>query len=201
MDQAVGLAILVALSTGCRDAVQPVVEPPAVQPPAITIGFPPLSRPGDIYVASEELAEELARDLGLEYRYVLYEDGSFALQSFCCRFIVHEIGGEYVRTDSLITFAFNDRENQGTWAASGVIRGDSLAVAYDAEMRGRGFGFIDGVYVRQPEAPWIDPGVPGHRSIGRIDPALRDRNAWAEDVVGGRHESVGMRFRREAPSG
>jgi len=56
-------------------------------------------------------------------RYLLYPDSTFALQYPRARY-----EGTYVRRDSVLTLAFA----QGSWAAAGTIRGDSLIVRYNA---------------------------------------------------------------------
>jgi hypothetical protein len=149
---AMGLGILLALSTACRDAVQPVPEPPAMTPPPMTWGFPALDKPGTVYVASEELAAKQTSQFDpFESRYVVYEDGSFAKQFFCCTWVFSELTGRYVRTGSLITFTFDDRGDGRHRAAEGVIGGDSLTVTYNLELTG--VGFIGGVYLRASDAP------------------------------------------------
>lgn len=67
---------------------------------------------------------------GQPSRYVLYADGTFLL----------EIGayartGTYVRTESVITFAWGGASNGiGVWGASAVMRGDEMSVTYNLAM-------------------------------------------------------------------
>ena len=77
-------------------------------------------------------------------RYVLQEDGTFALQYVKDFFF--EYTGRYSRVNAAIAFAFD--ANSGAWQATGTIHGDSLVVAYNTNMQLS--GFEDGLYVRTP---------------------------------------------------
>lgn len=76
-----------------------------------------------VYLAPDSLYGQLSR-------YLLYADGTFVL----------EIGGytrtgTYVRTDSLITFAWGGASNGvGVWGATAVVRGDDMTVTYNLAM-------------------------------------------------------------------
>jgi TolB protein len=139
---AVALAALFALSTGCKDSLQPeppIVEPPVVAPPVAPPPTPPGARPGGTYRSPSS-------------RYILYEDSTFALQY---SHIARPYTGRYSIADSLITLDFDAKAGQ--WQATGTLRGDSLTVKYNTDMMLSDFEdgvyvLEDGVYVESPIA-------------------------------------------------
>ncbi len=97
-------------------------------------GYPPLSRPGAIY-------DRVTASFVAGYsRYVLYDDGTVALQYLSAsRFF--EYSGRWARVNTLVRFSFKDGND---WTASGVAQADSLVVKYDESMSLS--DFEDGVY-------------------------------------------------------
>jgi Tol biopolymer transport system component len=108
-------------------AVTPDPSGPTTDFPGPRDEFPPLLRPGIIYVQTTALG---ATTLG-RTRYVLYEDSTFGLQ-YASNNASFEYAGKYSQADSLVSFRFD--ANQGTWTAEGIVRADSLIVKYDDDM-------------------------------------------------------------------
>jgi hypothetical protein len=105
--------------------------------------FPTLTPPAVAY----ERSTPHSYPAGALSRYVLFEDGRFSLQYLRPHVQFFEYRGRYARADSLITFDFDDWNLAGPWQATGVVRGDSIVVAYNIVM---GLAdFEDGVYVRR----------------------------------------------------
>jgi hypothetical protein len=84
-------------------------------------------------------------------RFVLYEDARFGLQFSSPTRGFFEYAGQYVRTDTGIGFAFAGASIAGPWQAFGTASGDRLSVSYNELMQHS--DFVDGVYVRVPDAP------------------------------------------------
>lgn len=79
-------------------------------------------------------------------RFVLYDNGAFALQ-------YPSLGqggyrGEYEDAHGVITFEWEGSSVAGQWGASGALRGDALTVQYNQMMRLD--DFEDAVYMRIP---------------------------------------------------
>jgi hypothetical protein len=129
----------------------PPPPPPTPLPPAPP--FPALPRAGMIYDGAAELYASLFgfHQSRLASRYVLWDDGTFALQFSSVRWGFFQYPGRYTRADSLITFAFADGSTAGTWDATGSLRGDTLIVSYSLLMQHS--DFLDGAYVRAPPTP------------------------------------------------
>jgi hypothetical protein len=90
-------------------------------------------------------ASPIYRNHGMPFdsRYVLYDDGKFALQ-FSGLF---EYRGTYKESDGTITFEWEGWSVMGPWGATGTLNGDTLDVKYNLVMQLT--DFIDGVYIRQ----------------------------------------------------
>lgn len=150
------LGLLLVLSAGCSDAVQP--EPPTAQPEPPTVAspeppltaqqdFPALSRPGVIFNGAGAIYPPTAYHEGaLTSRYVLYQDGSFGLQLLSPKFGFFEYTGHYVRMESHVALNFNASNLAGPWVATGNLRGDVLTVSYNIVMLLADFS--DGAYLR-----------------------------------------------------
>ena len=82
----------------------------------------------------------------LASRYVLYDDGTFALQYASVRYPFFQYRGDYSVTNGSITFGWT---GSGTshWQASGEISDESLTVHYNLDMQMS--DFEDGVYLRE----------------------------------------------------
>ena len=135
------LATLVPLALACSDVTGPVDTPlpPSSQP--TVPAFPATTGPAAIYVEQNSLYPPYST------RFVLYENGAFALQ-FPSSGLPLEFAGAYTRTDSLVTFEWRSSR---AWGATGILRGDELVVRYNVLMQMT--DFVDGTYVRSRGAP------------------------------------------------
>ena len=151
------LAAAVPFALGCAPQDPPVAPtfspsrppptPPAPPPrPEAALAFPALSRPGEIYVESGEIYS-----INIPFhggrpvsRFVLYDDGVFALQFSSYRQGFFQYYGKFTRANSRVTFSFD--ANNGSWQAMGTQRGDTLVVAYNTTMQWDDFN--DGTYTR-----------------------------------------------------
>ena len=106
--------------------------------------FPELSKPGTIYVELTP-APEFTPGLHSASRYVLYDDGTFGLQTSSA-LQQYEFSGRYTRADSLVTFDWDGWSAAGPWKASAIMRGDQLIVTYGEIMTMT--DFVDATYVR-----------------------------------------------------
>ena len=152
------IAFAMITSTSCSDVTgsiaaspPPSLPPTEPAPPAPAPAFPPLSRPGVVYLGNDAIYDALVsfHQSKVASRYVLYDDSTFALQFSTLRFGFFEYTGRFTRADSRITFDWVGSSTAGPWGAIGTMRGDSLSVAYSLDMQMA--DFIDGVYVRVPE--------------------------------------------------
>jgi hypothetical protein len=142
------LIALAVMATACRDVVLPTAATsvPSSVPPSSTssqpIGTPPafpsVTRPARIYVAVD-LPYYSMHGSPLASRYVLYDDGTFALQYASANYPFFEYRGTYKEANDLVTFVDGE-----SWTAT--LSGDSLAVRYTEMMHHS--DFLDGVYVR-----------------------------------------------------
>ena len=80
----------------------------------------------------------------LASRYVLYDDGSFALQYTSANYPFFEYLGTYTEANSLIKFLDKD----AGWEATVSPRVESISVRYPLLMQQS--DFLDGVYIRTP---------------------------------------------------
>ncbi len=87
----------------------------------------------------------------LKSRFVLYNDGTFALQFSSVKYGLFEYVGTYVRTASDIVFYFKDASRAGPWDAAATLNGTLMSVSYNVIMIGADFN--NGVYVESPAAP------------------------------------------------
>ena len=144
------VAISVALLAGaCADpASMPTAPTTTARPPAADVPrrFPAISRPGRIYVGVDSPSYP-HQGSPLESRYVLYDDGTFALQYSSANFPFVELRGTYQEADALITFEWESSNIAGPWGATGTLDGDSLSVRYNLVMQWT--DFEDGVYIRE----------------------------------------------------
>ena len=118
----VGFLVLSAACNGDRPTAP---SPLPTQPPPTAA--PPVIGPADIYSFSGRLSYPI-RDYTTASRFVLYHNGTFALQYV-------SLGGEYLgtyrRENGLISFRF---VADGRWVATGTLNGDLLEVRYDVIM-------------------------------------------------------------------
>jgi hypothetical protein len=122
------LALSIACNSDRPTSPSSLPTPPtSTVQPAPTAAVPTLIGPADTYLFSERLSYPI-RDYTVTSKYVLHDNGAFALQ-------YPSIGGEYVGTyrkeNGRITFRFS---SDGRWDATGTLNGDSLEVRYNVIM-------------------------------------------------------------------
>lgn len=145
------LLALLVLASACADSVTPTTPAPPPEttssPPPPTPGpdFPAVSRPARIYLFASKLSYPV-HEWTSGSRYVLYDDGTFALQSL--RSQGFEYRGTYTESNALIMFHWQDNQNvPAPWRpATGTVTDDHLTVRYDVIMNMD--DFEDAVYIR-----------------------------------------------------
>ena len=124
---------LIALPVGCSDPFTPVDTTPSYVAPSSRPLFPAITRQAAIF-----RADSLAAIRAFASQYVLYPDGTFALQSTDGeRFF--QITGHYTRTESVFTFEFSPDNT-----SIGTLRETVLDVKYNETMSKN--DFVDGRY-------------------------------------------------------
>ena len=135
-----------ATPTGPTTPIETIPARPT--PPGATSAsdFPPVSRPTRSYVFARELSLPV-NEWTQSSRYVLYDDGTFALQ-YLLSGGSFEYRGTYTETNALLTFHWQANQNvPAPWyPATGTLIDDSLTVRYDFIMILD--DFEDAVYVR-----------------------------------------------------
>jgi len=132
--------------TGCGTSpISPTASRPPVTaslptppPPGAPIGpliFPALTQPARVYQAPL-----------LASRYVLYDDGDFALQFATALGPLVEYIGTYTETAGRITFMWEGWSVAGPWEADGTVTEETLTVTYNAVMVLS--DFVSGAYQR-----------------------------------------------------
>ena len=162
--RAATLVALLGLAAACADitppASRPALPPPSSTPPSGTPiatggGFPALSRAGEIYWEAGapygDPASLQNHNGMLMSRFVLYNDGTFALQFMSGRVGFFDYKGSYVRADASVGFTWEGWSTAGPWGATGTVRGDTLHVAYNNIMMLS--DFVDADYVRAAGTP------------------------------------------------
>jgi len=148
------VAALLAISTACSESSPPTrpspvaasVETPAPPPPVPhTPTFPALSRPGRVYVGVPAPATP-THGSALYSRFVLYDDGTFALQYSSANFGFFDYRGTYTG-ETALEFQWEGWSTAGPWGASGTLDGETLSVKYNLIMQLT--DFEDGVYTRE----------------------------------------------------
>jgi hypothetical protein len=107
--------------------------------------FPPPSEPARVYVAVDQ-PFYLIHGSPLASRYLLFDDGSFALQYSSANYPFFEYRGTYQEEGGRITFEWEGWSVAGPWGATGSIAEDLLSVQYNVIMQLS--DFEDGLYVR-----------------------------------------------------
>ncbi len=110
------------LSIACSNGERPTAPSPLPPQPPPTAGWPPLRGPSDIYLFSGMLDSTYGHYATVS-RYVLYDNGTFALQ-YAHGF---EYIGTYRQENGRIHFDF---DANGSSDASGALNDDSLEVRY-----------------------------------------------------------------------
>ena len=151
---AISIVLGAALAGACTDGMMPPTAPTAktTSPPAaastapmsdVAPGFPPPSRPARIYVDPMPPSYSM-HGSPLASRYLLFEDGTFALQYASANYPFFEYLGTYKEAGAVITFEW---KGCCGWSATGSLEGDALKVEYSLNMVMS--DFINGVYLRQ----------------------------------------------------
>ena len=140
------VVVLLVLSTACGDSVptsptgtspSPSGAPlPSVTPPT---SFPPLTGPSRTFIF--ERANYRVAEYTEKSRFVLYDNGAFALQ------LGTQLRGSFTTQENGLLY-FNFESNLGSWAATGKLEGDSLEVKYNTMMQLD--DFEDAFYARMP---------------------------------------------------
>jgi hypothetical protein len=127
--------------------VVPVSAPatPTPAPAAVWPAFKTPSSPAHIYDETSPLYAFIYPMHGsLVSRYVLYDDGRFAIQFSSGAFGPFEYKGSYLNASGQIHFLFDDANLGGAWEATGTRDGSQIRVAYNGIMIGADFN--NGVY-------------------------------------------------------
>ncbi len=126
--------------------IPPVSAPPA--PPAHDVPAPSTAGPGVLY----QRVSEPALSYGVSDAYWLSSDVDSTFVMIFPDGRTHwGWSGRYSRADSVLVFRYNGWSAAGELAARGVVRGDTLVLAYNHVMHLT--DFADGVYVRAPARP------------------------------------------------
>lgn len=149
------LGAVLALSTACSEVTPPTAPTPTAEqlpapaptPPAPRVPtFPAISKPARVYVGVPSTSYPI-HGSPLASRYVLYDDGTFALQYSSANYPFFEYLGTYSEENGDIAFHWDGWSAAGPWGAIGTLTEDSLSVKYNVIMQMS--DFEDGVYVRQ----------------------------------------------------
>ena len=135
-------AIICAVVTlaGCGDGVRsagptaptPTVVPsPQPVPPSLTGTYPPITGPARVFVYRDSPYPRVAA-YTLSSRFVLYDDGHFALQY---QYPIGEYRGTYTTSDGAVTFNWEGASVAGAWGAEATLSGDMLSVRYNVIMQ------------------------------------------------------------------
>jgi hypothetical protein len=118
----------------------PSVTPATPAPAPPTTNFPALSGPSRTFTFDHELTYRPS-DYTKQSRFVLYDDGAFALQYVSLGI---EYRGGYTESNGVITFQWEGWNIGGPWGATGTLKDSSLTVEYNPIMQGS--DFEDAVY-------------------------------------------------------
>jgi hypothetical protein len=118
---------------------------PTPAPAAYRGTFPPVSAPARVYVGVVNDPISPMHGSPLASRYVLYDDGRFALQYSSANYPFFEYRGTYREANAVVTFEWEGWSVAGPWGATGSVTGDSLNVRYNEIMQLS--DFVDGVYI------------------------------------------------------
>lgn len=130
---------LLFLAVACSRPTSPTrPTPPAgtISPtptgPVPVPDFPAITAPARVYLAAHSLPRPS--------RFLLYEDGRFALQYTGN----YESLGTYREAGGVITFSWETLGRTGPWGATGSLTGEDLTVHYNLDMQLS--DFVDDVY-------------------------------------------------------
>jgi hypothetical protein len=143
---------LVVLSVACRPTLtgptassQVPAAPSSPAPPQTN--FPRLSGQSRTFSFDHQLTYDLS-GYTKQSRFVLYDDGGFALQYLSLGL---EYRGWYTESNGVVTFGWEGWSSAGAWGATGTLKEGSLTVQYNLIMQLT--DFEDAVYrlTQQPE--------------------------------------------------
>jgi hypothetical protein len=137
---------LVLLSAACGGSAPTAATSnsggPAVASPPAT-HFPALSGPSRTFTFDRDLTYRVS-DYTNQSRFVLYDDGAFALQYLS---LGNEYHGGYTELNGVITFQFEGWNSAGASGATGTLNDGSLTVQYNVMMQLSNFD--NAVYVQK----------------------------------------------------
>ena len=127
------LLAIVAVMTGCDRAL------PSAPTRTIPQSLPPAPAPAPFPVEGARVfvyasARGAVMPYTLASRFVLHDNGTFALQYLSGSQGSNEYRGTYTEVDGLVTFHWEGWSTAGSWGATGVLTGDSLAVTFNMIM-------------------------------------------------------------------
>ena len=137
------VAVLFLISTACSEKLPAGPSSSNSVPGPIPSTFPSVVKPARVFVFDRELLYPV-RTFTVGSRFVLYDDGSFALQYLNAA--TGEYRGRYKEVDGNITFEWEGWSTAGPWGATGSLTANSLTVRYNLIMEMS--DFEDAVYGR-----------------------------------------------------
>jgi len=142
-------AALLALAASCERS--PVAPSPTsersnpIDTPANTPAWPPVLTPARVYVGPDEPATTY-HGSPLASRFVLHDDGSFALPYSSARHQFFAYQGTYREANGAVIFDWEGWSAAGPWGATATITDEALDVRYNLIMQLS--DFVDKVYRR-----------------------------------------------------
>jgi hypothetical protein len=136
------VAVLLLISTACTE--KPPAGPSSSNnvPGPVSSAFPAVVKPARIFAFDRGLLSHV-QVYTMGSRFVLYDDGSFALQ-YSDFPAGHEYRGRYKEVEGNITFEWEGWSSAGPWGATGSLAANSLTVRYNFIMQMS--DFEDAVY-------------------------------------------------------
>ena len=107
-----------------------------------------MTRPATVYLGVDTTHTGAYQSVATLSRFVFYEDGTFALQTYATEGGRWEFTGRHTRANATFDLRFDNNGLGLPWAATGTLHGDTLSVGYNFNMGMSGFD--DGNFVRVP---------------------------------------------------
>jgi len=152
--ESIGVITLSAIvSLGCSDRVSAPADPPdrSAPPPAGPTLGPWPTATGDVFVRVSPHDESTTTHHGrLGERFVIGDDGRFALQFNSAKSGFFEYPGSHSLVERTFEFAFDARNTAGPWVATGTLEENCISVEYDIIMWLA--DFRDGKYCRPEQS-------------------------------------------------
>ena len=139
---ACGDGVRSAAPTTPTPAIVPVPQPGSPPAPRPTGGYPSITGPARVFVYRDSPFPRVA-SYTLASRFVLYDDGRFALQY---ENPIGEYLGTYSTSNDVVTFTWEGWSVAGPWGAQATLSRDVLSVRYNLIMQLTDFEDAD--YVR-----------------------------------------------------